>query len=224
MGTYNERESKFTTNNISINNRMIDKDIETDGGYTAKVSGNFGEYKISSVLSSLPEEYHIIDNVMLKTRKGTTQIDHIVVSKHGIFVIETKNHKGMIFGDANGKVWTQVLYNGRKNTFYSPVLQNEGHIEALCRAINIRRDIVIGFIVFTNEDARLDNVKCRYCLKTEQLFDVIISTRGINIMSDSQVWKAIRRIDRVNIDNYENRLKHIDYVKKQQGDKKRLRY
>jgi restriction system protein len=48
--------------------------------------------------------------------KGTTQIDHVVVSRYGIFVIETKNMTGWIFGDANSGV-TAAQCNNHKKTF-----------------------------------------------------------------------------------------------------------
>ena len=49
-----------------------------------------------------PKIYTSIHNVTLQTGNGTTQIDHIIVSRHGIFVVETKNMDGWIFGDENG--------------------------------------------------------------------------------------------------------------------------
>ncbi|WP_428746064.1 nuclease-related domain-containing protein, partial [Sulfurimonas sp.] len=52
------------------------------------------------------QKYYLIKNVTLPTEDGTTQIDHIVVSEFGIFVVETKNMKGWIFGDEKQKNWT----------------------------------------------------------------------------------------------------------------------
>ena len=63
------------------------------------------------------QEYHLFKNVTLPTEKGTTQIDHIIVSKYGIFVIETKNMKGWIFGDIHQKTWTQKIY--QYSTFFN---------------------------------------------------------------------------------------------------------
>jgi len=54
-------------------------------------------------------EYHLLKNVTLPLEEGTTQIDHIIVSRFGVFVIETKNMKGWIFGDARQKTWTQKI-------------------------------------------------------------------------------------------------------------------
>ena len=62
------------------------------------LKGVFGEFLVNRLLSKLPEsDYTLIKDVTLLTIDGTTQVDHIVVSKYGIFVVETKNMKGWIF-------------------------------------------------------------------------------------------------------------------------------
>ena len=78
------------------------------------------------------EEYMVIDDLLLPSRGNTpnTQIDHVVVSIYGIFCIETKSHGGWIFGSANQKYWTQVIYKN-KYRFYNPLYQNYAHIKAL---------------------------------------------------------------------------------------------
>lgn len=77
------------------------------------------------------KKYYIFNNLMLETAEGSsTQVDHVVVSPHGIFVIETKNYSGWIFGDKKGKVWTQTLPNN-KHTFQNPFRQNYKHIKTL---------------------------------------------------------------------------------------------
>lgn len=197
--------------NINTNARMFNKNIETEGAYQAKVSGDFGEYSISAVMKSLPDCYHIIDDVLLQTKKGSTQIDHIIVSPFGIFVVETKNHKGMIFGDMMGKVWTQVV-NGRGHfTFYSPVRQNDGHMSHLSKQLNIRPEFFTGIIVFTSPDANLDNVNCPFCMRPDQVYDYIMSFNK-PIFNDGQVYKIIERIDKIDTSGYINNQKHIEYV------------
>jgi len=68
---------------------------------------------------------------MLKTKTGYSQIDHIVISPYGIFVIEAKNLSGRIYGSQDQKQWTQTHPNGFKNKFYNPIWQNNSHIKAL---------------------------------------------------------------------------------------------
>ena len=131
----NDNRTKGGHHESWIDDQMLIKNIETAGGYQAKVTGDQGELKLSSMLKSLPKEYHVIDNVLLQKKKGSTQLDHVIVCPFGIFIIETKNHKGMIFGDSYGQVWTQVLRNGHFK-MYSPVLQNQGHIKHFCGGSN----------------------------------------------------------------------------------------
>ena len=76
---------------------------------SAKQKGKRGEKRIHNILSQLPDEYFVLDDVVLKTQKGTTQIDHVVVSKYGIFAVETKNYSGEIYGDDNRQQWTQII-------------------------------------------------------------------------------------------------------------------
>lgn len=195
----------------SIQAGIMAKDIETCGGYSAKVSGDIGELTISSVFRSLPSEYHVIDNVMLRTQKGSTQIDHIIVCPYGIFVIETKNHKGMIFGDCYGQVWTQVLRGAGRFKLYSPVLQNNGHLRHLSQQTKIPLNYMQGVIVFTNPDVNLSNVVCPFCFNVDTLYDYIAQFTN-RILTPTMVDKAIKRIDAVNIDSHMNRQRHIDYV------------
>ena len=74
-----------------------------------KYKGKEGENRVHNILMQLPDDYVILDDVVLPTNKGTTQIDHIVVSKYGVFAIETKNYRGEIYGDDNRKEWTQMI-------------------------------------------------------------------------------------------------------------------
>jgi len=55
------------------------------------------------------QKYHLLKNITLPTDNGTTQIDHVVISQYGIFVIETKNMRGWIFGNEHQKTWTQKI-------------------------------------------------------------------------------------------------------------------
>ena len=62
--------------------------------------------------------------------EATSQIDHLVLSEYGIFVIETKRYKGWIFGSEKAENWTQVIFK-EKHQFRNPVKQNWSHVYAL---------------------------------------------------------------------------------------------
>ena len=74
--------------------------------------GIMGEFFVNLVIHIKldKKKYHLLKNVTLPTEDGTIQIDHIIVSQYGIFVIETKNMKGWIFGGEQQKTWTQKVY------------------------------------------------------------------------------------------------------------------
>ncbi len=92
--------------------------------------GKISEKMVHHKLKQLPDEYHVINNALFSSNGRSTQIDHIVVSPYGVFVIETKGYKGWIFGSENAEYWTQNIY-GHKTQFYNPIRQNEGHVKFL---------------------------------------------------------------------------------------------
>jgi len=78
--------------------------------FLPKIKGFFGEKSVAFQLSRLdPSKYKVINNIILQSGEKTTQIDHVVVSNYGIFVIETKNYNGWILGDEYADYWTQVI-------------------------------------------------------------------------------------------------------------------
>lgn len=91
--------------------------------------------------------YLSLNNVTLPTRDGTTQIDHILVSRYGIFVIETKNMDGWIFGSEHDAQWTQCLY-GKKYRFQNPLRQNYRHTRALSEFLGIEHTRFFSVVMF----------------------------------------------------------------------------
>lgn len=94
--------------------------------------------------------YRPIDNVILPSRNDTTQIDHIVVSVSGIFVIETKNIKGWIFGSAENDTWTQVLV-GKKYQFQNPLKQNYRHTRCLAEYLRLDHRVFHSVVWFIGD-------------------------------------------------------------------------
>lgn len=93
------------------------------------------------------EQYHLIRNVTLPTENGTTQIDHIIVSRFGVFVIETKNYAGWIFGTPQQKMWTQK-FPRRSQQFQNPLHQNFKHVRTLIDLLQLESTAVHSLIVF----------------------------------------------------------------------------
>lgn len=116
--------------------------------------GIWGEFIVNMMAKRFldKEKYHLIKNVTLPTEAGTTQIDHIIVSQYGIFVVETKNMKGWIFGSKNQKDWTQKIY--RSNTkFQNPLRQNYKHTKTLSLLLNVDHSKIFSLIAFVGSSA-----------------------------------------------------------------------
>lgn len=86
----------------------------------------------------------------MPTLSGVTQIEHVIVSQYGIFVIETKYMKGWIFGGEQQKDWTQT-FPGGKFKFQNPLHQNYKHIKALAHMLGLSEHNFHSVIVFTGE-------------------------------------------------------------------------
>ena len=125
----------------------------------AELKGKVGEKIVADYLSNLPgDRYHILNDVLLEIGNVSSQIDHIVVSMYGLFVIETKNYAGVVLGQEEDYRWTQVV-GGKKNSFYSPLKQNERHIQVLQRCIQQSLGIFVPVVVFSrNCNLKVDTV------------------------------------------------------------------
>lgn len=113
--------------------------------------GALGEFIVNRLLATLPKsDYVTIKDVTLPTEDGTTQIDHVVVSKFGIFVVETKNMKGWIYGSAQQKRWTQKIYR-HSSTFQNPLHQNYKHTKTLESLLDCAPEMLHSLIVFVGD-------------------------------------------------------------------------
>ena len=117
---------------------------------SARQKGKRGEKRVYNILSKgLPDGFIVLNDIYLPSSDGTTtQIDHIVVSQYGVFVVETKNYSGWIFANARDDEWTQVIYR-RKSRFQNPLRQNYRHICALAECLGISKDYFHSVVAFT---------------------------------------------------------------------------
>ncbi|MEA1936704.1 MAG: nuclease-related domain-containing protein, partial [Patescibacteria group bacterium] len=116
------------------------------------LKGLIGEKFVSRKLFKLdPAHYKIMDDLLLPSNGNLnmTQLDHVVISNYGIFCIETKSYKGWIFGNANDKYWTQVIYK-HKERFYNPLRQNYAHTKAVEELIKSKypKAQILSFVAF----------------------------------------------------------------------------
>ncbi|MEG1822879.1 MAG: nuclease-related domain-containing protein [Clostridiales bacterium] len=113
--------------------------------------GKIGESNVFRTLV-YNNENHLLKNIyVFKENKTSTEIDIICINEYGIFVYESKNYSGWIFGDENESNWIQTFKNGKKFYFYNPIKQNENHIKYLKQYLNIDKCKFYSVIVFNDE-------------------------------------------------------------------------
>ncbi|WP_264876287.1 nuclease-related domain-containing protein [Vibrio agarivorans] len=115
----------------------------------ASLKGWFGEKKTALNLwvSLNNKTYHRFHDLILPSHNGTTQIDHLLVSKYGFFIVETKNMKGWIFGDERSPQWTQSLY-GKKFRFQNPLRQTYRQKKVLAEFFGIDEELIRTVVYF----------------------------------------------------------------------------
>jgi hypothetical protein len=142
--------------------------------------GEIGEYKIDIQLSQLPKECMYLSDLLIsnpKSTSGYSQIDHVIITPYGLFVIETKNYQGTIYGGKDRKTW---LING-KFKMMNPLMQNYGHIQALKRLIDVKfHDYIISMVSFTKRCTFKIEVELRKIHSNELVIYDVELTEFIN--------------------------------------------
>lgn len=116
------------------------------------IKGALGEFQVNLAAKRSLDKgiYTLFKNVTLRTEDGTTQIDHVIVSRFGVFVIETKNMTGWIFGGKHQKTWTQQIYR-HKTKFQNPLHQNYKHKITLQDTFGLDPEKVFSLVVFVRD-------------------------------------------------------------------------
>mgnify|MGYP000447420095 CR=1 FL=1 len=153
------------TQTININDMLIDSFLLAAESFwwlpvvvvlstilkTRWFKGWLGEWLVNRILAKIVDNNtgasYRFNDVLLATSDGTTQIDHVLLTNKGLFVIETKNMKGWIFGSANQKRWTQQIYR-HKSSFQNPLHQNYKHTQTLRALLDLDSSVVHSIVVF----------------------------------------------------------------------------
>lgn len=177
----------------------------------AKIKGKMGEFEVSAILATLSgNDYIVINNITLPSKFGTTQIDHIVVSIYGIFVIETKNYTGLIYGGENAETWTKNMW-GNKYEFRNPLKQNYGHVKTLQQLLNLPMGNFIPIVVFSNS--------ANISVQTDKTVITLFHLRGAItrhktvMFTLEQVQEFCNKIRQVAIEEKGTNRKHVDNVR-----------
>jgi hypothetical protein len=186
--------------------------------------GTRGEYLTFLKLKPFEEiGAKLLFNLYIPKGNGqTTEIDILMICAKGIFVVESKNYIGWIFGDDKQRQWCQVLRakgrKSRKEFFYNPVMQNSSHIKHLKSIVgySVPMRSVIVFsdkCSFKKMDISSDDV---WVVKTHGLFsavDKIYSSTSENILTDEQITELYCKLYPYTQTDDTLKLQHISNIK-----------
>lgn len=183
------------------------------------IKGLIGEFIVNALgkLMLNKNEYHLIKNVTLPIENGTTQIDHVIVSVYGVFVVETKNVKGWIFGSPNQPLWTQKIYK-HSDKFQNPLHQNYKHVKTLEHLLGLNDGQVHSLVVFVGDStfktAMPENVThgfgyVRYIKSKKRL-----------VLSPAEVKEIINKIETGRLNpSFKTHREHITHVQTIKSEK-----
>ena len=168
---------------------------------TPERKGARGERLVHNALTSVlnEQEYRVLTDIILPIAGGTTQIDHLVLSRHGIFVIETKNMSGWIFGGADQQKWTQVQKRSKRR-FQNPLRQNYAHVKAVQEILQIDQEALHNLIVFTGTAEPKTAMPDSVAWGLEDLGRLIALQRK-QILTDVQVNAYVKKLRDQALDN-----------------------
>lgn len=172
-----------------------------------KEKGKQGEELVALELKKLPQEYIVLNNqVLIDSNNNSHQIDHIVISHYGIFVIETKNFDGYIRGNKYSDKWMQYFGKNKRIQFKNLLHQNYGHILALQDILKLDNNKFFLIICFTgNSKLNIGNVE--EVVKLDYLISKILSYS--NIILDFNLNMIKEYIENISNDIEENHIEKV---------------
>ncbi|MBQ3496378.1 MAG: NERD domain-containing protein [Clostridia bacterium] len=179
---------------------------------TPKFRGVIGEARVKRIIGhTVVGEKYVINNLILETNGKTSQIDHVLINPKGVFVIETKNYSGDIYGSEDQREWTQVLaYGNVKNKIYNPLKQNATHVYNVKKIIG---DLpVYSLVVFVQNNS--SRINCKNVINLYNLHARINS--GQDLINPMQMERAYNCLKVRNIEISTN--EHVKNIEKQQKD------
>lgn len=184
--------------------------------FSASIIGKAGEHWVKGELKKLDKnKYKVLNDIMINTKNGTSQIDHIVISKYGIFVIETKQYNGYITGNKYDKKWIRHLKRRKKIFYTNPIRQNYGHVISICELLNMDESKVFNVVCISStakikikddgETTRIDTLLDKILSYNNEIIDNVDDIYN-KILSSNIIDKKIRKEHVKNLRNkYSNK-------------------
>ncbi|AFQ19719.1 nuclease-related domain-containing protein [Bacillus thuringiensis] len=182
--------------------------------HVPKWKGKAGEKLVKRILGKLDSEgYCVLHDVTVYTEYGdTTQIDHIVISETGVFVIETKNYEGWIYGTEKSARWTQGIFR-KKSSFQNPFRQNYKHIKAIEWVMEQQLPCISIAAFHPKCSIKRVHVpsKDKHVLYYNELQKCIESYTDVQLTND-EVQHIYQTISRADITDKDIEKKHVKYL------------
>lgn len=212
-------DAQFSGSAVKEEKGVLSSVFTTRHNSRAEAIGDIGERNVSTYLSDLPyEEYDVFNDLLIRDGKYTSQVDHIIICRSGVFVLETKNIHGKVYGSSNTEFWKQYLPDTgyrqygftKEHQLRNPIWQNEGHIKTLRRLVFGNDVPIYGIVVFPNATElyiTTDQPVLKMC-------DIVsyIKRHGDDVLSTDQVRFYRRRLLEVISTTEEDRIGHVDNV------------
>ena len=161
----------------------------------------------------------VLRNVYLPKDNGeTSELDVIFLTQKGIFVFESKNYSGWIFGDEKSKNWTAMLPNKQKNQFYNPVMQNRTHLKWLKSFVG--EDIPLFSIIVFSERCELKKITMYSgdikVIKRDETYAAVreIWDRSPDMVSDKRIEELHTRLKELTNVDAATKAAHIENIEK----------
>lgn len=186
--------------------------------------GKYGEYLTYDALKDFEKEgAKFLFNLYIPKKNGeTTEIDLMMISRKGIFVFESKNYGGWIFGKESQRNWTQVLPSGkgtRKESFYNPIMQNRTHIRNLVAFVG--EEYPTRSIIVFSERCELKEVDVESAdirvVKRDELRRAVLDVyqrETQDLLSPDQIETVYQRLLPLTQVGDDVKARHIENIKK----------
>lgn len=192
--------------------------------FMPKLLGHRGESIVRARLGELDKtKYAILNDLLIpnsKSKSGTSQIDHVVVSSYGVFVIETKNYSGQIRGKETDVQWTQVNYR-RKDRLSNPLRQNYGHVQAIKELFGESLSVkMVPIVAFTGNAQLMVDVKPgTHLIYTKNLVQTIQQYNQV-VLSAEQAKQIVEKLRTAHLADREQRKTHTKNIKSALSNKR----
>ena len=182
--------------------------------------GEIGEIETQLILEKVPGKTWFLKNLYINCNNGQkTEIDLIMLHTSGIYVIESKNFKGWIYGKEEDMKWCQVFNKKHKNFFYNPIRQNQNHIKNLIEAMGtepINTKIIYSVIVFS-DDCELVNINWNerhtFVTQRKKLLEILKDKLNQEIYQEKVLEELYYKLLPYCNASEEEKEKHIEYIK-----------